>query len=264
MYASVLIMYDNKTLDKVFTYKIPSSLNIKIGTKVLVPFNNKDINGIVLNINKSFDETFEVKEIKDIVNDDISFSEELIKVAYKLKELTLCTLTSAFKTMVPSRLKVSNNKNSLAKYDYEIIPNESNIYDYLKNHKRALKQNEFLNNILNKKIKYTKDIPSNLVNVFKDNYLIELKPIPKYRINKEEQLEEKPNLTIDQQRVVNNIIKDMDVFNTHLIYGVTASGKTEVYFNLISEVLKNNKTALVLVPEITLSTQLINRFYPIM
>ena len=261
MYASVLIMYDNKTLDKVFTYKIPSFLNIKIGTKVLVPFNNKNINGIVLDIKNSLDESFEVKDIKDVINDDISFSKELIKVAYKLKELTLCTLTSAFKTMVPNRLKVSNNKNSLAKYDYEIIIRKDNINNYIKKHQRALKQIEYLNSILNKEVVYTKDIPNNLVNIFKDNDLIDVKPIPKYRLSNDIKKDIKPELTDDQQRVLYSIIKEIDIYNTHLIYGVTASGKTEVYFNLISEVLEKGKTALVLVPEITLSTQLINRFY---
>ncbi len=261
MYASVLVMYDNKSLDKVFTYKIPSFLNIEKGTKILVPFNNKNINGIVLDIRKENNTGYDAKEIIDVVNDDISFSEELIKVAYKLKELTLCTLTSAFKTMVPNRLKVSSNKNSLAKYDYEIIAQEDSIKEYMLEHKRALKQIEYLNNILNKQIIYTKDIPSNLVNIFKDNNLIELKLVPKYRLNKNLKLETKPNLTIDQDRVVKSIIKELNTYNTHLVHGVTASGKTEVYFNLISEVLKEKKTALVLVPEITLSTQLINRFY---
>ena len=262
MYASVLVMYDNKSLDKVFTYKIPSFLNVLIGTKVLVPFNNKDINGIVLDIKKDNDTNYEIKEIKDTLNDDISFDDELIKIAYKLKELTLCTLTTSFKTMVPNRLKVSSTKNSLAKYDYEVIINkDASIKEYIDNHKRAVKQIEVLNKLLNNEKLYTKDIPSNIVNIFKENNLILLKEIPKYRLNKDSKKEVNIDLSPDQEKVLNSIKKDFNVYNTHLIYGVTASGKTEVYFNLIEEALKNNKTALVLVPEITLSTQLIGRFY---
>ena len=262
MYASVLVMYDNKSLDKVFTYKIPSFLSVKIGTKVLVPFNNKDINGIVLDIKNNNDTNYDIKEIKDTLNDDITFDDELIKVAYKLKELTLCTLTTSFKTMVPNRLKVSSNKNSLAKYDYEVIINkDANIDKYISEHKRAIKQIDILNKLLNKEKLYTKDIPNNIVKVFKDNDLIILKEIPKYRLNKDIIKEDKLSLSSDQERVLKDIKNDFNTYNTHLIYGVTASGKTEVYFKLIEEALKNNKTALVLVPEITLSTQLISRFY---
>ena len=262
MYASVLVMYDNKSLDKVFTYKIPSFLSVKIGTKVLVPFNNKDINGIVLDIKNNNDTNYDIKEIKDTLNDDITFDDELIKVAYKLKELTLCTLTTAFKTMVPNRLKVSSNKNSLAKYDYEVIINkDANIDKYILEHKRAIKQIDILNKLLNKEKLYTKDVPNNIVKIFKDNDLIILKEIPKYRLNKDIIKEDKLSLSSDQERVLKDIKSDFNTYNTHLIYGVTASGKTEVYFKLIEEALKNNKTALVLVPEITLSTQLISRFY---
>ena len=119
MYALVLLMYESKTLDKVFTYKIPSFLSVKKGLKVKVPFNNKEINGIVLDIIDKVDETFNIKEIISIVNDDIYFTDELIDLAYKLKELTICSLSTAFKTMVPSRLKLKSDKNSLAKYDYK-------------------------------------------------------------------------------------------------------------------------------------------------
>ena len=120
------------------------------------------------------------------------YHDELIKVAYKLKELTLCTLTTAFKTMVPNRLKVSSSKSSLAKYNYEVIINkDANIKEYIDNHKKASKQIEILNKLLNKEKLYTKDIPSNIVKIFKDNNLINLEKEAKYRINKDIKLRKK-------------------------------------------------------------------------
>ena len=265
IYAEVLIEYEVKSLDKVFTYKIPSFLldKIKVGMKVKVPFNNKLINGLVLKLKDSYDEQFEIKEITEILNEDIIFDDEMFKIAEKLKNLTLCSLSTAFKTMVPASLKVSSNKKSMAKYEKLLILNkeENVIEEYINNNKKAKKQIELLEKLKSNEQIFYRDYPVSVVKVLAEKELITYEYIPKYRIMPKEKIKSVVALTEEQSLVINNILKDKDKYKTHLIYGVTASGKTEVYFNLIETILKNNQTALVLVPEITLSTQLIKRFY---
>lgn len=69
MYAEVLIEYSAKSIDKTFTYIIPTSLSsdIKVGMKVQVPFGNKIINGFVTNIKDSYNDDYELKSIVNIV-----------------------------------------------------------------------------------------------------------------------------------------------------------------------------------------------------
>ena len=109
MYADVLIEYGVKVLDKTFTYKIPNSLDIKVGNKVKVLFANKEIYGIVINIKNNTD-VDNVNEIISVINYNIHLNEELIKLGYFIKENTFCTLIKAYQTMLPTSLKINKNK----------------------------------------------------------------------------------------------------------------------------------------------------------
>ncbi len=68
-----------------------------------------------------------------------------------------------------------------------------------------------------------------------------------------------PNLTEEQQKVIGDIRSEPG-FNIHLVFGVTGSGKTEIYLRLLDDVLKRGEQAVVLVPEISLTPQLVRRF----
>ena len=112
MYAEVLIEYSAKSIDKTFTYIIPDNLkeDIKIGMKVLIPFGTKTINGFVTNITDNFDNSYELKEIVNIVDKYLCLNKEMMELGNYLQEQTLCTKIAAFQTMLPSSLKVKEQK----------------------------------------------------------------------------------------------------------------------------------------------------------
>ncbi len=264
MYAEVLIEYSSKSIDKTFTYKIPSDLQpeIKVGMKVTVPFNNKIINGFVTNIIDNYTEEYELKNINSIVDKYLILNKELMEMGEYLQSKTLCTKIAAYQTMLPSSLKVKDKKvKDYSKYIVYVVLNKSTkeVEEYIENNKRSKKQIEILNDLLKNNKVLKNAYPSSSIKTLLENKIIKEEKEQIYRINVEKTKEEKNVLSEDQANAIKMI--DLNKEQTYLLHGVTGSGKTEVYMQLIEKVIKNKKTAIMLVPEISLTAQIINRFY---
>ena len=143
MYAYCIIEYPIKSLDKAFTYKIPSHLQnkLKVGMKVLVPFNNRQIHGIVLNITNDKREEYDLKEIIKIEDELLVLNEELLFLGKYMQNLTLCNLITAYQAMLPSALKVKEQTRDYNEYDYFVILNETEekIIEFIKTHRKSNK-----------------------------------------------------------------------------------------------------------------------------
>ena len=258
MYAEVLIQYGVKVLDKTFTYKIPNNMNIYIGNKVKVLFSYKEIYGIVINIKNNTD-IENVNEIISVVNPLIRLNNELIELGKYIKANTFCTLIKAYQSMLPSSLKVNKNK-TLDKYDEYLIlnKNKEEILEYVNNNKKSKAKIDILNRLLNNEVINKKDASLAYKGLLEDN-IIKIDSVRKYRVNNTNENIIEYKLSKEQSEVVNNI--DLKCNNTYLLHGVTGSGKTVIYIDLIKKVISDNRRAILLVPEISLTTQMVNRLY---
>lgn len=263
MFAKVLVQFGVKSLDRTFTYHIPDELvdGIQIGMKVSVPFGRQNINGFVIDIVNTSD-VEDTKDIYGIVTKELKLNDELLELGKYIKNKTLCSLITAYQTMLPTSLKVSNTKESYALTKVYISLNKDldEIDRYINNNTRAPKQNEILKCLKDGSV-LRSEINGPSLKKLLELDLVKEESISLYRINPGEKIEEKKELTQEQMDAYNTISKSFNESKTFLLHGVTGSGKTEVYMQLCEDVINSGKTVIMLVPEISLTTQIVRRFY---
>lgn len=255
MYADVLIEIKAKALDRTFTYKVPDNMNIKKGVRALVPFGNRTLEGFVLNVYKCKNLDYEVKEIIKCIDDYPVINDEMLSLGKYISKKTLSPLISAYQTMLPKALKAKHNTQINKKYVTYLkvgketsltTPKQKEVYEFIKNQKEALKKDATAISASAVKTLISK---GTIVEIKKEEYRL-------YHDIKEKKLSH--SLTEEQQKVISAV--DINSFQPYLLHGVTGSGKTYVYIKLIEEVLAQNKEAILLVPEISLTPQVTKIF----
>lgn len=266
MYAEVLIEYKVKSLDRTFTYIIPEYLKniIKPGMKVTVPFGLGDdtINGFVTKIKNDTNQG-NLKSIIAVTDSFLVLNKELLSLGVFMKETYLCTLISAYQTMLPTSLKIKDNKSNYQKTTTYLVKNMP--LDFIKTYINEVKhssQKEILESLLEEDRILKNKYSSSSVQTLLKKGLIKEEKVEIYRIDKRSELSTN-NLVLSplQKEAYDEILKDFGKSSTFLLHGVTGSGKTEIYMRLIEEVVRRGKTAVMLVPEITLTAQIVDNFY---
>ncbi len=258
MIIGVLVQISSKTLDKFFDYKVPVELEsfIKIGIRVEVPFGYQKLEGFVLEIKKKSLLEEELKEIIRVVDQEVVLNDELIQLGKVMQRMTLAPLIRCYQVMLPKALKAKRGVAIATKYD--IYYQLGDILDYKFNQKQKEIVACFRDCQLVKKEVLCAISKSSVKTLEEKHILIPLKR-EKYRLSYEDKVCSRPHLTEEQQRVV-DLVRCGKMDDVYLLFGVTGSGKTEVYMELIENVLKEGKTSIVLVPEISLTPQMLQRF----
>ena len=145
MVVGVLVELSNKNIDRIFDYVVPSYLekNIKVGIRVTVPFNNQILEGFVLEIKDKYSSEVELKEIIDVVDDNIILNDELLELGRYMSKKTLSTLISCYQVMLPKALKAKRGSNVNIKFE-KLIKLGIDIND-ISNYKLTQKQIELVN-----------------------------------------------------------------------------------------------------------------------
>ncbi len=255
MIAGVLVEITNKSVDRIFDYQVPYELQdkIKIGARVLVPFATRTLEGFVLEV-KQTSTTTNLKKVKTLIDETPILNQELLALGTYMAKDTLSSLMSCYQVMLPKALKAKANTTIKKKY--------IKVYTYHPLFCQLTKSQQEIIDRFQEKNQQTrlelKDISQARLNTLVKKGLLEESEKEVYRLEQQEEQQVTTTLTADQEKAVQTIQNTTKT--TTLLHGVTGSGKTEVYMALIQQALQENKQSIMLVPEISLTPQLIKRF----
>lgn len=280
LYADIIVDISHEKLDKPFQYRVPERLRdrLEIGMCVTVPFGNggRRLKGYVIEIGEDckFDPQ-RTKDILEITTKNAGVEDRLIALAGWIRKNYGSTMIQALKTVIPAKQTVKR----LEHRTLQRLMNREEIISLLGESRR---KKQVARERLLRELVEQEEIPyewvtgklgvsaqtvrglekAGAVRVVSTESLRD--PVRLAQENEEAHARQmRPVLSAEQRRIAEEILADFDAGNpgTYLIHGITGSGKTEVYMQIVEEMVSRGRQAIVLIPEIALTYQTLLRFY---
>ncbi len=274
-FVNVIVDISHEKVDRVFQYRIPEHLNSRLqaGMQVKIPFGrgNRLTKGYVVGFSERPDYPPEkIKELAGIVEGSVKAESQLIALAAWMRERYGSTMNQALKTVLPVKQKTRQKQSRKLVRSISVLEGGQLLEEYRRKKYQAkarlleaLLQNEELD--YEEAVKSLK-LSAAVIKGFEDKGIVRVESRTLYRNPFADHFTKKEKevlLNREQAEAVEGIWADHQsgIRKTSLLHGVTGSGKTEVYMELIARVIREGKQAILLIPEIALTFQTVRRFY---
>ncbi len=273
MYANIIVNISHDNLDQTFQYRVPEKLAdmIQVGDYVRIPFGrgNRIINGYVLELTQTpeFDPSRQ-KDVISIETDTSLVESKLLKLAFWMKNRYGSTMITALRTVLPIKRKVKEKeeKTIVLATDVEQAHDWLRVYQQKHRTARARLLSELIREgmlpyaLVTGKL----NVSAATIRLMQEDGVLAVKTERVYR-NTSVNAEQMQKLTLNkaQREIADEMIHDFHngLHPVYLIHGITGSGKTEVYMEVIEAVVLSGRQVIVLIPEIALTYQTMLRFY---
>ena len=259
-YAEVIVDLSAEAVDRRFSYAIPEGMALEPGMLVTVPFGPRTLDGFVIRVTDRCDlDPAKVKPVLKLQRDEPVVLGELMDLADWMHQRYLCNLVDALRLMIPSELRGGRVREVSTRFAHLALEGEA-LEAFVAQNQRAKKQLELVERLRAGDVETARLDAAALKALEKKGAVTvcqrERRRTP--RALSDESRTPDPTLMPGQARAVERLTGALETGGRFLLHGVTGSGKTEVYIRLIRRALELGRTAIVLVPEIALTPQMVS------